>query len=90
MLDDRFFLQTDDPSMAPQLADADLRERLLSLPRVHVVSDGRAVTFVDGSLETLNQMCAPYDVESAEGRARQVLLHDAVADVLVLVADRIT
>ncbi|HCH64155.1 MAG: hypothetical protein CL927_15745 [Deltaproteobacteria bacterium] len=90
VLDDRFLLKTEEPSLAPMLADPDLRDRLLSLPRVHLVSDGRAVTFVDDRLATLQQMCSPYDVESAEGRAKQVLMHDAVADVLVLVADRIT
>ena len=88
-LDDRFLLETDTEAVAPTLRDPDLRERLLALPRVHLVSDGRAVTFVDDQLNTHEKVCAPYDPASAEGRSRQVVMHDSIADILVLIADRI-
>lgn len=88
-LDDRFLLETDTEAVAPTLRDPDLRERLLALPRVHLVSDGRAVTFVDDQLKTHEKVCAPYDPTSAEGRSRQVVMHDSIADILVLIADRI-
>jgi hypothetical protein len=88
-LDERFFLETSHPTVARQLVDSDLRERLLALPQVHIESDGRAVTFVDDLLQTHQKVCAPYDPASAEGCSRQVRMHDAVADVLVMIADRI-
>lgn len=88
-LDERFLLETDATAVAPTLRDPDLRERLLALPRVHLVSDGRAVTFVDDQLETHDKVCAPYDPTSAEGRSRQVVMHDSIADILVLIADRV-
>lgn len=88
-LDSRFHVVADPPELAPQLADPELRERLLALPWVHIEVTGDEVVFSDPRLTAHQRSCSPHDPESADGLAMQVRLHDGVCDVLVMVADRL-
>ena len=89
-LDRRFYVTVQEAPLAAHLADPDLRERLLNLPWVHVTSTGDTISFADATLEAHRRMGATEDPDSPASLRMHVQLHDHVADVLVLLADRVS
>ena len=89
-LDQRFYIKAEHDAVVSQLADPDLRERLLALPWVRVTSDGTTVSFADSTLEAHRRIGATDAPGAPETPDRHVQLHDHVADILVLLADRVS
>lgn len=92
-LDARLRVWADNPADLASFVDPELRDRLMALPYVDVRATGEVVELVDPESQGLARALEPHGGQSARGTPAavdaEVALHDAVADVLVMIADRV-
>lgn len=89
-LDLRFATFTEAPEDARLLADPELRARLLAVSWLLVEADGEFVEMRDTRRRAVATALEGLSPDSPAGIAAKVQLHDDVADVLVMLADRLS